>query len=182
MKSIGIAAKKTLMDIFEYMIIGAAVFGLTYVFAGQLLRVAGDSMVPNFHDGEQIVAEKISLKLNNPKRGDILVFNHPTFPGRFVIKRVIGLPGETIKISEGSVYINNVLLQESYLDPGVKTTSGKYLEENMEVIVPSNSYILLGDNRSNSTDSREWGPIKKETIEGKGLLVYYPFNKIRIIK
>ena len=182
MKSFGKIAVKTLLDLLEYVIIGIAIFGLTYVFAGLLLRVTGDSMVPNFHDGEQIIAEKISVKFEDPKRGEIIIFNHPTYPGRLVIKRVVGLPGEIIKISAGKIYINDAMLAEEYLGSEGATKAGEILAENVSYEIPGDSYILLGDNRANSTDSREWGPVKRTEIVAKGFLVYYPLSQMRIIK
>ena len=180
-KNYGKIVIQALIDLIEYTLIGTAIFFFTYIFAGQLLRVTGDSMVPTFHDGEQIIAEKISVKLEDPKRGEIIIFKHPTNPGKLIIKRLIALPGETVKISQGTLYINGEKFNEPYLSPQTATTGGQIIQENTEFKVPADSYVLMGDNRNASTDSREWGPIKKDLIVGKGFIVYYPINKMRII-
>ncbi len=183
MKNLGKIGVKLLIDLIEYTVIGLAVFIFTYIFAGQLLRVTGDSMVPNFHNGEQIIAEKISLRFEEPKRGEVVIFKHPMSPEKLMIKRVIALPGETIKISsDNKVYINNQPLNEPYLETNTLTMPGKVLKEDEEFKVPQNSYILMGDNRSNSSDSREWGPITRNDMVGKGFLVYYPVQRMRFIQ
>lgn len=181
MKSYGKIAVGAILDLVEYAIIGGAVFLLSYIFVGQLLRVTGDSMIPNFHDGEQIIAEKVSIKFEDLKRGDIVIFKHPSDDEKLIIKRVIGLPNESAKIIEGKVYINDNLLDEPYLANDTNTLPGKVFKDNAEVLIPENSYMLLGDNRSNSTDSREWGFVKKDGIVAKGFVVYYPLSKVRII-
>jgi signal peptidase I len=173
---------KNLVDLFELLIIGTVVFALTYIFAGQLLRVTGDSMLPNFHDGEQIIAEKVTVKFENLKRDDIVIFEHPTNPDRLVIKRVIGLPGETIELENGKVFIDGKMLNEPYLTTETKTLTGNYIKDNVAYKIPADSYIFLGDNRTNSTDSRDWGPINKSLVVGKAFLVYYPFNELGLVK
>jgi signal peptidase I len=180
-KRIGKTFLSALIDITEVLIIGLSIFLLTYVFAGQLLRVTGDSMTPNFLDGEQLIAEKISIKFEKLQRGEIVIFKHPTNSSRLVIKRVVALPNETINLREGKVYINGELLTENYLPESITTSPGKTLAEGIDFKVPYDSYILMGDNRISSTDSREWGPIKSNFIVGKAMLIYYPLNKIRLI-
>jgi signal peptidase I len=181
-KRFGKIVIKNLIDLFELIIIGGAVFAFTYIFAGQLLRVTGDSMLPNFHDGEQIVAEKVTVKFENLKRGDIVIFQHPSNPDRLIIKRVIGLPGETIKLVNGQIFINGQILKEPYLTTESPTLSGNYIKDNVLYTIPTDAYIFLGDNRSNSTDSRDWGPINKNLVVGKAFLVYYPFNELGLVK
>ncbi len=166
---------KFILDVVEITFVGVAVFILTYLFIGQPLQISGDSMHPTLVDGEQIVAEKISGKI---KRGDIVVFAHPENPQTLIIKRVIGLPGEGFKISANKVYIDNMQLDESYSS---NLTQGKgYLQENVEYTVPHNAYVVLGDNRENSIDSRDWGYLEKSKIVGKSFVVYYPLTKVRI--
>lgn len=182
MKSSGKIAVGALLDLLEYAIIGGAVFLLSYIFIGQLLRVTGDSMIPNFHDGEQIIAEKVSIQFEELKRGDIVIFKHPSDEDKLIIKRIIGMPNESARITEGNVYINGKILEEPYLPTSATTTAGKVFKDGVEVLIPENSYMLLGDNRNNSTDSREWGFVKKDRITAKAFLVYFPLNKIRIIE
>lgn len=173
---------KNLVELFELTVIGVVVVAVAYIFAGQLLRVTGDSMLPNFHDGEQIVAEKVTVKFENLKRNDIVIFQHPTNPDKLVIKRVIGLPGETMELQNGKILIDGKILDEPYLAEETRTLTGNYIKENVVYTIPADSYIFLGDNRSNSSDSRDWGPISKNNIVGKAFLVYYPFNELGLVR
>lgn len=174
-------AINTLIEFFELSLIGAVIFVIVYLFIGQLLEVSGNSMEPNFHNKEQIIAEKL---VTNVKRGDIVIFNDPTNPTDLIIKRVVGLPNETFMIKEGMVYINNEILKESYLAEGTITDLRykKNLEEGEEYKIGEDSYILLGDNREESKDSRYWGALHKDSIIGKALLIYYPFENFRLIR
>jgi len=123
-------------------------------------------MVPNFADGELILTEKISYRFFKPERGDVIVFKSPTAKNADFIKRIIALPGENVKIENGSISVNGQKLTEDYIK--VPT------EGNFSRIVSSNEYFVLGDNRHSSFDSRVFGNIKKETILGKAWLVYWP--------
>ena len=166
---------------FQVIVIFSLVFVLIYALLGQLYEVTGDSMYPNFHNGEQLIAEKLSTKLDNLSRGDIVIFKSPV-EDRLLIKRVIGLPDERFLIQNGSVYINDKLLNEKYLSDEVLTEGLKEVEPGSEYNIPSDSYFVMGDNREKSTDSREWGPIKRESIIGKAILIYYPLGNMRLIQ
>ena len=98
-----------------------------------------------------------------------------------VIKRVIGLPGETIQFKDSKVFINNSALKEDYLSANTLTIEGKILKNDIEYKIPSDSYVVLGDNRSSSTDSRDWGFLRKEDIIGKAFLVYFPLTDIKLV-
>lgn len=148
-------------------------------------------MVPNFHDKEYILTDKISYCVRDPKRGEVVVFKAPEDPDKDFIKRVIGLPGETIKIANGKVVINGNILLEEYLDSDLLTPLGKFFQENQEVVIPQSNYIVLGDNRFNSSDSRAWGFVKvsrkcgflgDSTFIGRALLVYWPPNSFRLVR
>jgi len=172
---------KILLDFFETVFIAAGVFIFVYFFVAQLLRITGDSMIPTFKDSEQIIAEKLSIKVKPLKRGDVIVFKHPQNEQRLLIKRVIGLPGETIKFTDGDVYINNSLLTEQYIINSNKTLGEKIMKPDTDYTIPTNSYVVFGDNREFSSDSREFGPVKKDLIVGRVMLVYYPFSSFRFI-
>ena len=167
----------SIIDVFEVMFIGVAVFAIVYLFVGQPLEITGSSMEPNLHNGEMIIAEKVSSKLSRFKRGDIVVFKQPENKQIFVIKRIIGLPGESLTLKREGIYTEGNLIDESFLTTGTLPFSG-----DEEVIkIPNDSYYLMGDNRGNSTDSRKWGPIAREDIVGKAVLVFNPFSKARFI-
>lgn len=182
MKAIIKKTTNIFLEFIELTIIGALTFVIVYVFLGQLLEVSGNSMEPTLHDKEQIIAEKLTINIGELKRGDIVIFNDPTEPTKLVVKRVIGLPAETIRISGGFVYINNQLLEEPYLEPNVYTNikHNHTIKENEEYEIGPESYILLGDNREHSRDSREWGALHKTSIIGKAFMVYYPMNEFKI--
>lgn len=174
--------KNFFADFTEVLIIGVAVFALAWVFLAEPLEVTGDSMEPTLHNKEQILVEKVSMNFDELQRGDIIVFNSPENPKILVIKRIIGIPGDIVVIEDNAVILNGQQLKELYLKEGTITEAKNTLEEGVKTQVPFNSYIVLGDNRTNSTDSRDFGPIKEEEIVGKAIMVYYPFSNNRMIK
>lgn len=173
---------KILLDLLEVIVIATGVFIVIYFFAGRLLEVTGDSMSPNFQDKEQLIAEKVSVNFNPLKRGEVVILRHPLENDRLLIKRVIGLPGETIQLLNGFVYINESPLDESYLAPGTVTNEQNFLQDAVKNQIPDNSYVVMGDNRARSTDSREWGYVRKDLIIGRAFVVFYPLDKFRIIE
>ena len=170
-----------LLDFFEIVFIVVTVFIVVYVFVGQLLEVTGESMLPNFEDKEQIIAEKVSIKFKDLERGEVVIFRHPEQRDKLLIKRVVGLPGESFQINDGYVYINEEKLSESYVKEKGDTSGGKVIQEKVVYEIEADSYLFLGDNREKSTDSRDWGAVSKDLIVGRGVLVYYPIEKIRFI-
>ena len=171
-----------LLDFIEIFIIGATIFLLVYLFVGQLLEVTGDSMYPTLVDKEQVIAEKLSTRFKPLERGEIIIFRHPEQHTRLLIKRIVGLPGEEIKILNGQVFINDEVLTEPYLQPGTATNGNKMMLDGTGYNIGSYSYILMGDNRSKSSDSRSLGAIREELIVGRAMLVYYPFSSARLIE
>jgi signal peptidase I len=169
-------------DILQTIVLAAAIFVIIYLFAAQPHLVKGSSMEPNFHDGDYILTEKVSYKFREPKRGEVIIFKAPNRPDADYIKRVIGLPGETMKVIEGKIYINNTPLDEQYEPISSQTFSGRFLEENKEFTIPQNQYFVFGDNRSHSSDSREFGPVDKELIIGRALVRYWPVPRFGAIK
>lgn len=159
----------TFKEIFQTAFISLAIFLFVYVFLIQPHRVKGESMSPNFEDGELLLTEKVTYRFDDMKRGDIVVFEAPI--GRKVdfIKRIIGLPGETVSIKNGGVYINGEKLNENYIN---LQTQGEE-ERNLG----PDEYFVFGDNRGASSDSRVFGPIKRKVIRGRVFLVYWPILK-----
>jgi len=169
------------LDFFEVVFIGIAVFVIVYIFVGQLMEVNGSSMEPNFQNKEQIIAEKVSLGFKKLQRGEVIIARQPQNPEKLLIKRVIGLPNETIKISQGKVYINEKELDEPYLPKNTTTIEDSTIKEDVIYKIPEESYIIMGDNREDSTDSRSWGAVPKDLIVGRALLVYYPLKEIKFV-
>lgn len=157
----------------------SAIIIRTFVF--QPFVVEGSSMEKNFHNGEYLFIEKISYKLKNPRRGDVVVFRYPRDVRYNYIKRVIGLPGEKIQITNGQVAINDKILVEDYVGEGQQTLVDNKPELNYEITLESNQYFVLGDNRAHSSDSREWGPLDERFIVGRSALVLYPQSSFRAI-
>lgn len=168
------------LDIIETIVVALAIFVVIYLFLFQPHQVKGASMEANFHDNEYILTDKVSYKFSQPKRGDVVIFKAPRNPDLDFIKRVIGLPGERIKVQGGHVYINDQLLKEEYLPSALLTQAGAFLTEGKELVIPPDNYIVLGDNRNHSSDSREWGPITPQEIIGKAFFRYWPPQKIGI--
>jgi len=171
-----------LIDTVQTLLLVFAVFLAIYVFLFRPFQVSGDSMRPTFHNKQYILTNLIVLKFEKPKLGDVIVFKAPPSPEKDYIKRVIGVPGDTVNLNDGRVYRNGNLLDESkYLNSSVKTYGGSFLSEGNPVTVPSDSYLVMGDNRSGSSDSREWGFVPEKNVIGQSLFVYWPLNRMEII-
>lgn len=170
------------LDIIETIVVALCLFVIVYLFFLQPHQVVGNSMLPNFHDQEYILTDKISYRFRQPQRGEVVVFESPEDKDKDFIKRIIGLPQETISIRDGKIFIDSKVLQEEYLDRDLQTPSGKYLQENLEVAITPDSYITFGDNRLNSSDSRAWGSVERGKIIGRALLVYWPPNRFRLVR
>jgi len=172
-----------LVDSVQTFLIAAAVFLVIYAFLFRPFEVDGDSMYPNFHNHEYVITNLIALRFQTPKLGDVVVFKAPPDPSKDYIKRVIGLPGDTISIKDGQVYRNGELFdQSSFLKPDVTTYGESFLKDGDSVKVPTDEYFVMGDNRPYSSDSREWGFVKKDELIGESLLVYWPITQMRLVK
>lgn len=158
------------------------IIGLLFrAFILQPYLVEGSSMEPNFHDREIMLVDKITYHFKDVQRGDILIFHAPKNPGDDYIKRVIGLPGETVVITQGKVFINGMLANEDYLKNGT-TTKNSSNTETFRQTLGANDFFVLGDNRSNSSDSREWGVLPKINIVGKAWYIIIPWSNHGIVK
>jgi signal peptidase I len=171
---------KSLLDIVEVVFISSSITILTFLFLAQPLEVTGESMLPTFQDKEQIIVEKVSIKYKPLERGEITVVRHPDNQQVFLIKRVIGLPGETIHFNEGDVFINGEILLEPYLNENTLTWGKTYIADGESITLNEDEYVMLGDNRDNSLDSRSYGPVSKENLVGRSFVVYYPIKNIRL--
>lgn len=158
-------------------------FGIKY-FILQPFIVDGSSMEGSFHNNEYLLVEKIGYHFHPPQRGDVIVFHPPGQMNENYIKRVIGLPGETVEIVDNKVEIINslhpdgIFLEEPYISAGVETVS----ESNNKYTIGRNELFVLGDNREHSSDSREWGNLPIGNIIGRAWLDIYPFSQFGIVK
>jgi len=170
------------LDLMQTVLLAASIFLVIYIFLFRPFQVSGDSMYSTFKNGEYILTNLIALKTNGIERGDVIVFQAPPDHEKDFIKRVIGLPGETVLLKGGYVYINGKKLDESaYLSSDVKTYGGAFLKDNQPYTIPPDNYIVMGDNRPFSSDSREWGLLTTKAIIGKSFFVYWPVNHTRIV-
>ncbi len=138
-------------------------------------RIEGSSMEPNLHDGEYVLISKASYWFSSPRRGDVVVFRFPHDPSRDFIKRVIGLPGETVAIRDGKVFIDGRPLEEPYIRGPMVYTYGP-------VTLGPDEYFVLGDNRNASNDSHNWGTLPRSAIIGKAWLIYWPPSRWGLIR
>lgn len=169
------------IEFFQTIVIFGAIFAAVYLFIAQFHKVSGNSMVPTLHTGDYVVTEKISYRLREPKTGEIVVLKNPRDESQDFIKRIIAVPGDTIQIISNTVYLNGIPLKETYLPPGTPTRSGAYLTEGKSVKVAGNQYIVFGDNREHSSDSREWGSVTREEIVGRAFFRYFPLQSIGLL-
>ena len=171
------------IDLAETLVIAGAVFVIIYAFLFRPFQVNGQSMHPNYENGEYVLTNLITLKLKSVRRGDVVVFESPTNKEKDFIKRVIGLPGDEVMIKAGYILVNGVKLDESeYFKDDAKTYAGSFINEGESQVVPPNSYFVLGDNRGFSSDSREWGFVPSQKVIGKSFLVYWPITNLRLVK
>lgn len=149
------------------------------VLVAEPFIVSGSSMVPTFENGDYLIVDKISYKLSSPKRDDVVVFRYPKDTTKFFIKRIIGLPNETIDIKGNDVTITNGTHKEGFkLDqPFVKNLGNNDTHFELK----SDEYFVMGDNRSASSDSRYWGAVKKNLLAGRAFLRLLPVNEIGIL-
>ncbi len=169
---------RDLWETIKFIVLAAIIVIPIRLFVFQPFIVSGESMYPTFHNGDYLIVDELSYRFHEPRRGDVIVFRYPNDPKRFFIKRVIGLPGETIVFKDRAVYLktadqpNETLLDEPYLKQ--ITIPG----ENKEVTVDPEHYFVMGDNRGASSDSRSWGQLPKENITGAAGLRLLPLADI----
>lgn len=175
--------KSTKSTVLSYVIwVGAVVLLAWFLitFVAQRTDVNGTSMVPTLEDGDQLICDKISYRFHDPERFDIIIFPYKYQKNTYFIKRVIGLPGETVRIDyDGNIYINGEILDEKY---GLEKMTYPGIAE-QEITLGDDEYFVLGDNRNVSEDSRypDVGLIKREDIIGRAWLRIYPFSKFGLI-
>jgi signal peptidase I len=153
--------------------ISLAISAFIIVFLYQPVKVEGTSMMPSLDDQERIFINKFVYRIEPIQRGDIVVFRYPRDPQKSFIKRVIGVAGDHVGINEGRVYLNGKLLVEDYV-PRMYQDDRSY----PEVVVPPDSFFVLGDHRSLSNDSRDFGPVDSSYIYGKAVFGYWPMDKV----
>ena len=154
----------------------AAIIWLAVNFATARYVVEGSSMEPNLHTGQFLIVNRLSYEFGEPERGDVIVFDYPNNPSDDYVKRIIGLPGDSIRIEDGVIYVNDVVLDEPF---PTREIPGFY--EGQWPRVPDGQYFVLGDNRRASSDSRDWGMLEEDLIIGKAWLSYWPVEEWGVV-
>jgi signal peptidase I len=166
------------IETIRIFIISLIVIFIVRSFIIQPFFVKGASMQPNFSDGDYLIVDEIGYRVGEPKRGDVIVFRYPNDPSEYFIKRVIGLPGESLEIKDNHIIVFNeehpggFVLDESTYLPEANTTTGTYAVE-----LKDNEYYVLGDNRTASSDSRRWGALEENYIIGRAWVRAWPFDE-----
>mgnify|MGYP004497977709 FL=1 len=171
-----------LQEVLSFLAYAALVFGITFLiitFVGQRTKVSGNSMYDTLENGDNLILEKLSYRFHEPERFDIVVFRYTHKKNTFYIKRVIGLPGETVQIVDSKIYINGEILEENYGYEPIQDAK----RASQPITLGEDEYFVLGDNRNDSSDSRDpaVGNVTRSQIIGKAWLRIWPLNKIGLI-
>jgi signal peptidase I len=159
------------------LIISVVVSFLIITFLYQPVRVEGTSMAPQLHDQDRLFINKFAYQFEKIDRDDVVVFYYPRDPQKSYIKRVIGLPGDTIRILDGDVFVNGKVITEPYVPERYRD-----LRSMDEIQVPEGEYFVMGDHRSISSDSRDFGPVERSLIYGKAAFVYWPRQEMGVVR
>lgn len=158
------------------IIISVAVSFIIITFLYQPVRVEGTSMLPGLRDQDRLFINKFAYKFEKISRGDVIVFHYPRDPEKSYIKRVIALPGDDLRIEDGRVYVNGERIYEPYVP--ARYRDGRSLDE---MVIPPHAYFVMGDHRSISSDSRDFGPVNRDLIYGKAAFIYWPADEAGVV-
>lgn len=164
------------MEILQSLLVAAVLAFIIHTFIMQNFRIPSGSMEPTLQIQDYIFASKITYRLNEPKRGDIVVFKYPQDTSRYFVKRLIAVGGETVALKGSELYIDGQLVPEDYLPQGM------IFSDYGPVTVSEGNYFMLGDNRNNSSDSRDWGYVSRDLIVGKEIFIYWPPGRIGVAR
>lgn len=174
------------LEITQTVVVVLSIFLILYLFVLQPHQVNGLSMYPNYDNGEYLLTDKVSYKTGTPKRGDVVVFHAPESAqcpqgtGCDFIKRVIGLPGETVEVKDNGFWINGTKLPEPYIPDENFTRPGAFTQGRV-ITLGNFEYFVSGDNRPHSSDSRAWGPVTPKDIVGKAFFRYWPPQSVGLL-
>lgn len=171
--------KESWWDFVRFAFIAVLIVLPVRFFVAQPFVVSGASMVPTFESGDYLIIDEVSYRFEPPHRGDVIVFRFPLEQKKFLIKRVVGLPGETVELKNDTVIIKNRERPEGFVwEQGEFASSGRRAEQSFTL--GDDEYFVLGDNRDESADSRLWGPLKRDLIVGRPLVRLLPINGIEL--
>jgi signal peptidase I len=158
------------------VLISVAASFMIITFLYQPVRVEGTSMQPELRDQDRLFINKFAYRFESISRGDVVVFHYPRDPEKSYIKRVIALPGDSLRIDDGRVYVNGQHIEEPYVPKRYR--DGRSMPE---IVVPQGEYFVMGDHRSISSDSRDFGPVDRDLIYGKAAFIYWPADNMGVI-
>lgn len=168
----------------EPFVVAAVLAILIRTFLLGPYKIPTGSMIPTFMVGDRIFVDKVSYRFHEPERGDIIVFKYPLDMKKDFVKRLVGMPGEKLEIRDGKIFV-----AEKFLDDGVFTKNYYYNvkespfgQPDQTIEVPADSYFVLGDNSAHSSDSRSWGFVPKKNVVGKAFLIWWPVNRVKMVK
>lgn len=168
--------KAFLKETFQFALIALFIVLPIRYFVAQPFIVSGESMIPTFQNGNYLIVDEISYRFSKPERGDVIILKYPLDPKKYFIKRIIGLPGETVEIDGNQVTIKN--------ETGTKVLEETYIEfegnNSITKTLGAGEYYVLGDNRAGSADSRVWGILPEKNIVGKALVRLFPLDEIEL--
>ncbi len=181
--SAGVNPKKEnfFQEIFKFSLIALLIVVPIRFFIAQPFIVSGSSMEPTFESGEYLIVDQLSYRLEAPERGDVIIFRYPNDPSKFFIKRIIGLPQESVVINGSQISIKNALHPEGFFIEEPYLASQNLRSDFLEIKLSSSEYFVLGDNRRASSDSRVWGALPQELIVGKALLRLFPITHASLL-
>ena len=171
------AGKSVAQSLLWDMVVAVLVSGFIILFLYQPVRVEGTSMLPMLEDQDRLFVSKLAYRVGEIHRGDVVVFQYPRDHSKSYIKRVIALPGDRLRIDQGQVYVNGKELVEDYVP--VRFEDSRSVGE---TVLPPNDYWVMGDHRSISSDSRDFGPVDRELIYGKAAFVYWPMDQAGVVR
>jgi signal peptidase I len=164
-------------DVLRFAFITLVIIIPIRLYIAQPFIVSGDSMVPTFHNGEYLIVDELSYRFDPPRRGDVVIFRFPEDPSKYFIKRIVGLPGETVTVSGGKVFITGKTGTRSPInEPYLKQITNRPVSTK----VGADQYFVMGDNRSVSYDSRYWGPVNIKYIRGRAILRLWPLGELGV--
>ena len=159
------------------MVISVVVSAFIIIFLYQPVRVEGTSMLPVLEDQDRLFINKMAYRVGEVHRGDVVVFLYPHDHTKSYIKRVIALPGDDLRIDHGRVYVNGTAVEEKYVPLRFEDDRSE-----PEMVIPANDYFVMGDHRSISSDSRDFGPVERSLIYGKAAFVYWPMDQAGVVR
>ncbi len=159
------------------LVASVAVSAFIIIFLYQPVRVEGTSMLPRLEDQDRLFINKIAYHMGDIHQGDVVVFEYPRDHSKSYIKRVIALPGDRLRVDHGRVYVNDKRLAEPYVPARFEDERSE-----AEIVLPANEYWVMGDHRSISSDSRDFGPVDRDLIYGKAVFVYWPMEQVGVVR